>query len=63
MGYFLDLTTGWSRSDVVVGYTSRIIMTIWSKMGQLELEESSEVEEGFRRPKYTQIKAEHSMLI
>ena len=22
MGYFLDLTTGWPRSDVVVGYTS-----------------------------------------
>ena len=29
-------------------------------MAQLGLEESSEVE-GFRRPKYTQMKAEHSI--
>ena len=36
------------------------IMVIWSKMAQLELEESSEVE-GFRRPKYTQMKAEFSI--
>ena len=37
-----------------------IIIIIWSKMAQLGLEESSEVE-GFRRPKYTQMKAEHSI--
>ena len=35
-------------------------MVIWSKMAQLGLEESSEVED-FRRPKYTQIKAAHSI--
>ena len=37
--------------------TSYIIMIIWSKMAQLGLEESSDVE-GFRRAKYTEIKAE-----
>ena len=37
-----------------------IIIIIWSKMAKLGLEESSEVE-GFRSPKYTQMKAEHSI--
>ena len=44
----------------LVGFTSPIIIIIWSKMAKLGLEESSEVE-GFRRPKYTQMKAEHSI--
>ena len=42
------------KSDVVVGKTSPIIKIIWSKMAQLGLEESFEVE-GFRSPKQAQI--------
>ena len=45
------------KSEIVVGYTSPIIIIIWSKMAKLGLEESSEVE-GFRRPKQAQIEAE-----
>ena len=45
------------KSNPIQGAYTPIIMIIWQKMAQFGLEESSDVE-GFRWPKYTQIKAE-----
>ena len=52
-GYFLDLTTPWSRSDVVVGYTSHY------KTNKIILcHNITPNREGIGRPNWAQIEAE-----